>query len=411
MLRKVGERCDEEIAALVDELAAREDYFPALRYFLDVASGGSDPGVVSARVGRPVLALLCLQAPLELIHAFGLHPLKIFSGSHMAARISAPSVSTLMCPMLRSALGALQLHAPMPEEGAQTTVVDKAFSAWLVPTTCDWVVRFPEMMENCGYSRSRQLHYLELPHLKDGERAQARWLEEVYELRDFLASLTGAKLRRERLKRSVELYHEAWQALTQLTGLRRKGMVSGLWYMLICNAFFFCDVEAWTKALLAALPGFSRPLSEGPRVMLAGSPVFFPNFKLPRLIEQAGLNLLADDLCSGERLFPGGVFLNETSEYGLLQALAQRYHQGCLCPTFAGNDRRLANIINPERQKEVRGVIFHVLKGCHSFDIAGFTLERRIKSGPMKFIKLETDYTTEDSQTLLTRLEAFRNTL
>ncbi len=412
MLLKVGERRRAEIDDEIAALTAREEYFPALQYFTRVASDGLDPRKVAERVQKPVLALMCLQAPLELFHAFGLHPLKIFSGSQVAARLSAPSVSTLMCPMLRSALGALQLDAPaVPADAGVPIVADHAFSAWVLPTTCDWVVRFPEMMENCGYSRTKQLHYLELPHLKDGERGQARWLEEIYNLRDFLARLTGKKLSRKNLLRSIELYHEAWQALSQLTDLRRKGLVPGLWYALIVNAFFLCDVADWTQALKAALHGFKRQQGSRPRVMLAGSPIFFPNFKVLHLIEQAGLELVADDLCSGERVFPGGIFVKDTSEFGLMQALAERYHQGCLCPTFAENDRRLANILNPERQKQVAGVIFHVLKGCHPFDVSSFTLERRMREGPLKYIKLETDYTSEDSQTLLTRLEAFRGTL
>lgn len=410
MLRKVAEKRDEEVAEELRQLAARPDFFPALRYFIEVLSHGIDPKEIAARVQKPVIALMCLQAPLELFHAYGLHPLKIFSGSMVASRLSAPHVSTLMCPMLRSALGALQLDAgSAPEAGP--LVVDKAFKAWVLPTTCDWVVRFPEMMENCGYNRTKEMFYLELPHLKDNARSQARWLEEIYELRDFLSRLTGKKLERKKLLRSVEIYHRAWQSLTRLTELRRKGKVAGVWYAVITNAFFVCDAEAWTHAVDEALPGFDRTAAQGPSVMLAGSPVYFPNFKVLHNIENAGMSLVADDLCSMERIFPGGIFTNDNSEFGLLQALAQRYHQGCLCPTFAENDRRMANIINPERQKQIKGLIFHVLKGCHSFDISSLTCEQCMKSTPVKYIKIETDYTAEDSQTILTRLEAFHSTL
>jgi benzoyl-CoA reductase/2-hydroxyglutaryl-CoA dehydratase subunit BcrC/BadD/HgdB len=95
----------------------------------------------------------------------------------------------------------------------------------------------------------------------------------------------------------------------------------------------------------------------------------------------------------------------------MIDALAQRYHLGCLCPAFADNDRRINNILSPERRGLFRGVVFHVLKGCHPFDLESLVLEGSIKEAGLRFIRLETDYAREDSQTLLTRLEAFRETL
>jgi benzoyl-CoA reductase/2-hydroxyglutaryl-CoA dehydratase subunit BcrC/BadD/HgdB len=132
---------------------------------------------------------------------------------------------------------------------------------------------------------------------------------------------------------------------------------------------------------------------------------------MPRVLEEAGLVAVMDDLCSSERLFPGAVFYDDLSEHGLLKALAQRYHQGCLCPTFADNDRRVNNITAPAHKKLYRGVVFHVLKGCHPFDLESLSLEAKLKDEGLKYLKLETDHTAEDVQTLLTRLEAFGSSL
>ena len=154
----------------------------------------------------------------------------------------------------------------------------------------------------------------------------------------------------------------------------------------------------------------NKTASQG-RVFLAGSPIFFPNFKLPDLLEEAGLYVVGDDLCSSERLFPGGVKYKDNSEFGVMSALAQRYHQGCLCPTFADNDRRVNNILGAVGADAFDGVVFHVLKGCHPYDLESFSLEPVLKERGLKFIRLETDYSAEDNQNLLTRLEAFRHNL
>jgi benzoyl-CoA reductase/2-hydroxyglutaryl-CoA dehydratase subunit BcrC/BadD/HgdB len=141
------------------------------------------------------------------------------------------------------------------------------------------------------------------------------------------------------------------------------------------------------------------------------TPIVFPNFKIPRLIEEAGLRVAMDDLCSSERVLPGPTHLAEDTKDGVTKALAQRYHLGCLCPTFADDDRRINGIVSPERLKIIRGVVFHLLKGCHPFDLESMVLEKKIKESGLKFIRIETDYTKEDGPTILTRLEAFRATL
>ena len=148
-----------------------------------------------------------------------------------------------------------------------------------------------------------------------------------------------------------------------------------------------------------------------PAVFMAGSPVTFPNFKLPELVEQAGMHIAADDLCSSERIVPGGVVYSDTSEAGILRALAERYHKACICPTFVDNDRRINNILQVAEKYKIKGVIYNLLKGCHPYDIEAITIEKKLKENGLKFIKIETDYGREDSQNILTRLEAFKQTL
>ena len=405
---KIRARSVEEIQEEIGILRARVDYTPELDWFLDLLAAGADSAVIAERVGRPVAAVLCLQAPLELFHACGVHPFKVFGGSQTSPRLSGPSLPAVMCPMLRSALGLLMLNR---DGSASAPAADSDWAGWVIPTTCDWVVKFPEMMSACGCPITSPVHMMELPHLKDRPGGQSRWLEEVYALRDFLVSLSGKKPDRKQLLASMQVYQEAWSAFSELTELKREGRLPALWFSIITNAFFYDNVECWTEHTRAVSAKFKSAEPAGKGVFLAGSPIFFPNLKILHLLEDAGLNPVADDLCSSERLFPGAVFCDDPSEHGMLKAMAQRYHQGCLCPTFADNDRRVNNIISPANKGLFGGVVFQVLKGCHPFDLESLSLEQRLKGEGLKYIKLETDYTAEDSQNLLTRLEAYRSTL
>jgi benzoyl-CoA reductase/2-hydroxyglutaryl-CoA dehydratase subunit BcrC/BadD/HgdB len=196
--------------------------------------------------------------------------------------------------------------------------------------------------------------------------------------------------------------------------MRARGELSSVWFMLAANTFFCDSPERWTEAadrVSETPPAITGARKNDRKIFLAGSPIFFPNFKVPLLIEEAGLTVAADDLCSSERTLPGAVAPAGTSQFELMQALAQRYHQGCICPTFIDNDRRINNIIGRRSEADFRGVLFHVLKGCHPYDLEGWGLENGIRNAGLKFTRIETDYAAEDAQNLLTRLEAFRATL
>ena len=387
-----------ERTAELDKLAARPDYRRELAYFLELFRGDLSLSAVAQRVGRPVAAVLCVHAPLELFHAFGVHPFKVFSGSHAAGQAAAPHLPPLTCPVLRSVLGALQWESP-PN------------CSWIVPTSCDWVVKIPEMARLSGALADRSIYWMELPRLKNSQRAGARWYSEVVALSDFLAQSVGRKGSSKALSESIEIFKAARQSLNRLIALRRAGMVPALWFFLIANAFFLDSVENWTAALEKALPGFKQSALTGGRIFLAGSPIFFPNFKLLHLLEKAGLVVTGDDLCSSERIFPVNIAVNDPSREGLLNALAESYHQGCLCPTFGDSEHRINNIREALPDADFLGLVFHVLKGCHPFDLESFVMEAPLKEAGLRFLRVESDYGTEDVQNLLTRLEAFRKTL
>jgi len=313
--------------------------------------------------------------------------------------------------MLKSVLGALELEG-------------RTDYPFIIPATCDWVNKFSEMARLCGAASfceayaTGNIHRMELPRLKDSLRAQNRWLGEVAALSDFLGNLSGQKLNRKKLLQTIEVYKAARQCFSRLVSLRRAGLVPALWFSIITGAFFLDRIENWTAALEKALPGFAQKLSPGAdnttgagKVFLSGSPLFFPNFKLLHILEEAGLVVIGDDMCSSERIFPSSLAVDDPSEDGLLRALAESYHQGCLCPVFAGNDRRINNIWGALDSAGFQGVIFHVLKGCHPYDLESFELEIPVKEKGLRFLKIETDYSAEDSQNILTRLEAFHKTM
>lgn len=380
-------------------LRERADFLDVYDYFLRLAEEPFSAAALSQRVGAPLAGLFCLQAPLEIFLALGLHPVRLCAGSQIAQQAAASSLPVLMCPMLKSFVG----HTLLYENDF------RSFQTVVLPTTCDWVVKIPEIM---GEDLSA-LHYMELPHYRDTEKARIAWREEVFSLVAALEEKTGKKLTASSLRAAVETLTEVWGIFGALLNLRRKGVLPGIWVLLLANTFLLDRLPVWTDHLRRVLQTLQdRPAAPVPAgIFMAGSPIVFPNFKMLEIIEQAGMAAIADDLCTSERIFPGGVAYRDTSRDGLLRSLAERYHTGCICPTFIDNDRRVNNIFLAAETAPIRGVVYHLLKGCHPYDIEAITVERRLRESGLKFIKIETDYGREDSQNIATRLEAFRQTL
>ncbi len=377
-------------------LQERADYHPAFAYFLDLLKRPLWPQKMQETISRPLMEHLCNQAPYEVFHAFGVHPLRIGSGCFSVQRLSASRSPALMCPMIKATMGMAQL---------QTGIGEKP-NTRVLPTTCDWVVKFTEMADQ----NPADTCFLELPHLRQGEKAQNRWLEEIYALVGYLEGKTGKKLKQKKLLVSIQTFMNAWQVFGEMIRLKRQRRISQVWFMVIANSFMLDAIEPWTEQVqqLIDILKNNSPKEQQKRIFLAGSPIIFPNFKMLHLIEEAGMTICADDLCTSERIWPGAVCYDDPSQHGLIRALSERYHKACACPTFADNDRRVNVIFSTLKQHDIQAVVYHVLKGCHPCDIESIKIEEKMKQEGYQFLKIETDYVREDSQNILTRLEAFK---
>jgi benzoyl-CoA reductase/2-hydroxyglutaryl-CoA dehydratase subunit BcrC/BadD/HgdB len=60
---------------------------------------------------------------------------------------------------------------------------------------------------------------------------------------------------------------------------------------------------------------------------------------------------------------------------------------------------------------QVEGVIYHILKGCHPYDVETKIIEQLMEKKGIPMLKIETDYSPQDVEQLRTRIEAFQETL
>ena len=244
-----------------------------------------------------------------------------------------------------------------------------------------------------------------------------RFVGELYAFSRQLEGITGQPLSYENLSAAFRLTANAQYQLSRFIDLRRKHpkIIRGTFAMAAMNAMSYTWVPEWTAQMSAlndeleavARSGENAVRENQPRILLTGSPVVFPNMKIPLLIEEMGGLLAADETCMGERgLYDPPAVVDRTVD-GMLRALANRSTRPCTCPTFADNRRRIYRIRQLIKDYRIQGVIYHVLRGCLVYDYEYLSLEEEMGKLGIPIIRVETDYNEEDVEQLRIRVEAF----
>ena len=148
-------------------------------------------------------------------------------------------------------------------------------------------------------------------------------------------------------------------------------------------------------------------VSEGTkRILITGTPLAVPNWKLHNIIETSGGAVVCEEMCTGTRYFENLVDESGTTLDEQFMALSQRYMKtNCAC--FTPNTGRIDDIIRLCKEYQVDGVIDCSLKFCCLYDTEKFTVSRALKEAGIPVLSLETDYADTDAEQLRTRIGAF----
>jgi benzoyl-CoA reductase/2-hydroxyglutaryl-CoA dehydratase subunit BcrC/BadD/HgdB len=181
--------------------------------------------------------------------------------------------------------------------------------------------------------------------------------------------------------------------------------------MLVADCYAYGDFEGWTAAceelaLALADETTSHQARRRPRIVLSGSPVIWPNFKVPFLVESTGGVVVGDDFCSrSSRLaapdIPPG------SLGSMLSALARRALAPCTCGMIPGRRAQQEALRALVRDLDADGVVCHYLRGCTPVAATQGSLVRALRAAGVPTVTVETDASEEDVEGLRTRIEAF----
>lgn len=143
------------------------------------------------------------------------------------------------------------------------------------------------------------------------------------------------------------------------------------------------------------------------RVLVSGTPMAIPNWKIHHLVETKNAIIVAEETCTGTRYFQSEYdeIKGETVD-DLLNIIADRY-LGINCACFTPNDERMEDILQLAREYKVDGVILYTLNFCQPYDSEAISLEKKLKKMGFPTLSLTTNYSSEDNEQINTRIEAF----
>ncbi len=357
---------------------------------------------------KKIIGIYCMMVPEEIIYAAGAIPVRFSGGSYEASCVGDEHVPRDTCPVVKASVGSMYMGYPSPCEICDVLIV---------PTTCDAKRKMGEEL-----SRHKEVWMLEVPHIKDNEDSKRKWLQQLYGLKRNIEKYTGrgfigSKIGRKELDASIRVIGRAQYEARRLYEIRKSPMpvVSGREAALVFNAYCYDTAPEWTKAIsrlndeleTRCRNGFSVCKKDIPRILLAGCPSVFPNWKIPFLIEEMGAVIVADESCTGDRYLYDPVGVTEKTMTGMMTGIAARYLMPCVCPSFAPNEDRLYRLLQMSEEFGVDGIIYHVLKGCVIYDFELIRVEKTLKEKDIPVLRIETDYNPEDIEQLRTRIEAF----
>lgn len=398
--------CEVLPTAFGDVFMTQDNVPEHMDYFYSVAADihGLRPAelIKAQQNGQKVIGTFCVFVPDEVIIATDSIVTGLCGGSQFWVPNGEKVLPANTCPLIKATLGA---------RIGKTCPFFRIADMYVGETTCDGKKKAYEIL-----GEDVKMYLMNLPQSKRDEDITF-WIKEVTLFAKEVEKFTGNVITIEKLNYAVEVVNKKRRALSRLYNCRKNKIVpiSGRDALLIMQIAFFDDPLRLADVVNKLCDELETRINEhisvvdenAPRIMITGTPLAVPNWKIHNIIESLGAIVVCEENCTGTRYFSHEVSENNSSLEEAYASIADRYISNINCACFTPNNSRISDIIDLAEEYNVDGVIDLNLKFCNLYDIEGFTVEKELKAKGIPVLGLETDYTDSDAEQLRTRVGAF----
>ena len=357
--------------------------------------------VEARKNGQKVFGTFCVYVPDEVVIAANGIVTGLCGGSQFWVPDGEKVLPKSTCPLIKASIGARL---------GKTCHFFRLADMYVGETTCDGKKKAWEIL-----GEDVPMHIMDIPQMKRPEDIE-RWAGEIKKFAKVVEDLTGNQITIETLNAAIKTVNEKRKAMARVYDARKaeKLPISGKDALLMSQIAFFDDPARCAQMCNKLADELEQRIEDGvtvfpvgtKRIMLTGTPLAIPNWKLHHIVETSGAAVVCEEMCTGTRYFENLVEEDCKTLDEAYMALAQRYMKtNCAC--FTPNTGRIDDLLRLAKEYKVDGVIDVNLKFCCLYDTEGYHVERAMKAAGIPVLGIETDYTDTDAEQLKTRVQAF----
>jgi len=353
---------------------------------------------------KPAVGTFCIFVPEEIIVGAGGACFGLCGGSPATIADAETELPRNICPLIKSAHG-----FKLQRTCAYTQSSDFIYGE----TTCEAKKKTWEILD-----KHHPVHVMNIPHMKR-EKDLKMWQEEIVEFKEHIEEVAGKKLSLEEMIEGTKIINEKRKAMQRLDALRGMNPdvvpISGKDALFINQMGFLDDPKRYTQKVNELCDELEKRVEEKnsvfeestPRLMVLGTPIAPPNWKLHTAVEGSGGAIINEESCIGHRYYKDNVDLDSVeTEEDLMKQLMQRY-SAVDCACFTPNTPRIDKILKMYKDRCADGVIYYTLSFCHTYNVESHLVTEALETAEIPCLVIESDYSPEDAGQIKTRVEAF----
>lgn len=357
--------------------------------------------IEAQKEGKKVFGTFCIFVPDEIVFAADGIATGLCGGSQFWVPGGEKVLPKGTCPLIKASVGA-RIDRTCPFFMIADMFVGE--------TTCDGKKKAYEVLAG-----EAPVYVMDMPQMKR-DRDVAKWADELRDFKDMVEEFTGNEVTAEKLAAAIKLINDKRRALARVFEARKADPVpiSGRDALLMTQIAFYDDPARCAEMANKLADELEGRIADGvgvfpagtKRIMVTGTPMAIPNWKLHQIIETSGAAVVVEECCTGTRYFEHLVDEGQDTLDGQIDALAARYMKNnCAC--FTPNPGRIDDIVRLAEEYKVDGVIDVNLMFCTLYDVEGRSVEAALAERGIPVLGIETDYTDNDAEQLRTRIGAF----
>jgi benzoyl-CoA reductase/2-hydroxyglutaryl-CoA dehydratase subunit BcrC/BadD/HgdB len=357
--------------------------------------------------GGKIIGSFCIYVPEEIVLALDGIMVGLCAGSEFWVPAGEQVLPRSLCPLIKAGIGA-KVSKTCPYFQSVDLVVGE--------NTCDGKKKAWEVLGDMAPT-----YVMDLPNTK-GEIGFSLFRRSMADLVKKLEEVTGTRLTFDRLLSAIETVDRKRGTLARLYETRKAPEVpiSGLDMLLASQVAFYDDAERFISQANSLSEECEERVEAGKavfpegtkRLLVTGTPIVVPNWKVHKIIETSGAAVVVEENCTGTRYFESRVDIAGASTVEeLVDAIAHRYFDRIHCACFTPNEGRADDVVRLVHEYGADGVVGLNLSFCTTYQVENEKLRKHLQEKGIPFLPLETDYASGDEGQLRTRIEAFVESL